>query len=113
MIFGTDTFIDRPEIERQVLFTRFEKQKVVDGMLWCHYDIANDVFYFRLLTERNTPTLGEETPDGLILSVRQDNKRVIGLTVVNWWKRFRKGHLPDSIHELEQAIEPWAKKLAA
>jgi len=86
---------------------------VVDGVLWCHYDVANDVLYLRLLAERDTPTFAEGTPEGYLLNVRQDTRRVVGLTVVSWWKRFGNGALPDSIHELEQAIEPWAKKLAA
>ena len=36
-----------------------------------------------------------------------------GRTIVNWWKRFGTGKLPDSIAELEQAIEPWARRVAA
>ncbi len=85
----------------------------IDGTLWCHYDIANDVLYLRLLAERETPTFAEETDDGLLLDRRQDNRVVVGLTVVSWWKRFGTGKLPDSIRALAQAIEPWAKKLAA
>ncbi len=86
---------------------------IVDGVLWCHYDVSNDVLYLRFVGERETPTFAEETPDGHIINRRQDNGTVVGLTVVSWWKRFGTGKLPDSIRQLEHAIEPWAKKLAA
>lgn len=86
---------------------------LVDDVLWCHYDISNDVLYLRLVKHRQAPAYSEETDDGLLLVRRQDTDDVAGLTVVNWWKRFGKGELPDSIHELERAIEPWARRLAA
>lgn len=86
---------------------------IVDGVLWCHYDVANDVLYLRLVKERETPTFAEETTDGYILNRVQGGRAVVGLTVVSWWKRFGTGKLPDSIRQLERAIEPWAKKLAA
>lgn len=86
---------------------------VVDGVLWCHYDIENDVLYLRLVAHRDAPAYSEETEDGLLLVRRQDDDVVAGMTIVNWWKRFGNGALPDSIHELEQAIDPWAQRLAA
>jgi hypothetical protein len=86
---------------------------VVDGVLWCHYDVANDVLYLRLAAERESATFAEETPDGYLALIRQDSRQVVGLTVVSWWKRFGTGKLPDSIRQLEQAIDPWARKLAA
>ncbi len=85
----------------------------VDGVLWCHYDISGDVLYLRRVEDRQAPAYSEETEDGLLLVRRQDNDQVVGITVVSWWKRFGGGQLPDSIHELERAIEPWARKLAA
>jgi hypothetical protein len=85
----------------------------VDGALWCHYDLANDVLYLQLLSHRQAPTYSEETEDGYLTVRREDNDQVVGLTVVGWWKRLGSGEFPDSIHELEQAIEPWARKLAA
>jgi hypothetical protein len=86
---------------------------VVDGVLWCHYDIANDVLYLRLAEERESPAYSEESDGGFLLVRREDNDKVVGMTGVNWWKRFGTGEVPDSIHELERAIEPWARKLAA
>ena len=85
---------------------------VVDEVLWCHYDLTDDVLYLRLIAGRHTATLAEETPDGLVLERREDDK-VVGITIVSWWKRFGSGSVPDSIHALEQAIEPRAKRLAA
>ncbi len=36
----------------------------IDNTVWYHYDVANDVLYLRLLSERRTPTIAEETDDG-------------------------------------------------
>ena len=44
---------------------------------------------------------------------REDDDRPVGLTVVNWWKRFGKGALPDSLEEIARLIEPLAMKVAA
>jgi hypothetical protein len=85
----------------------------VDQVLWYHYDLANDVLYLRMAAHRETPTYAEKTAEGLLLLRRQDNDEAVGLTIVNWWKRFGKGSLPDSIRKLEEFIEPWARKLAA
>lgn len=62
---------------------------------------------------RSTNAVGEETDDGLILLRDAQTDAPIGLTVVNWWQRFGRGPLPDSIGELQRQIEPWAGKLAA
>jgi hypothetical protein len=86
---------------------------VIDSTLWCHYDLANDVLYLRQLAVREVTTYSEETDDGFLLVRREDNDEVAGLSVVNWWKRFGVSAVPDSIRELERAIEPWARKLAA
>jgi hypothetical protein len=86
---------------------------VINGVLWYHYDVGSDVLYLRLLSERNTPTLGEETPDGFILLRSEATNAPTGLTIVNWWKRFGKGQLPDSISKIQSLIEPLAQKLAA
>jgi hypothetical protein len=86
---------------------------VVDGSMWFHYDLANDVLYMRLASRREASAVGEETPDGVVLLRDAETNESIGLTVVNWWKRFGHGQLPDSIAELQQLIEPWAKRVAA
>ena len=86
---------------------------VIDEQLWFHYDLANDVLYLRLAAHRDTPTVAQETPEGFLLLRREDNDALVGLTVVNWWKRFGRGARPDSISQLEHLIEPWAAKLAA
>lgn len=88
-------------------------EAVLDDVLWCHYDITNDVLYLQLVKHREAPSYSEETPDGFLLMRRQDTDELAGMTLVSWWKRFGRGKLPDSIHELEEAIEPWARKLAA
>lgn len=86
---------------------------ITDGVLWCHYDISNDVLYLRRVDHRPAPACSEENEGGFLVVGRQDNDQVVGMTVGSWWKRFGDGELPDSTHELEKAIEPWAQKLAA
>ncbi|MEX0774277.1 MAG: hypothetical protein WD042_01045 [Phycisphaeraceae bacterium] len=86
---------------------------VINQTLWYHYDVGSDVLYLRLLSERDTDTVGEETEDGFILLRDEATDRPVGLTVVSWWKRFGEGGLPDSISQIQSRIEPWAKKLAA
>lgn len=85
----------------------------IDEALWFHYDVTNDVLYLRLATARETPTVAEETDDGLLLLRDEQNDQPVGLTVVNWWERFGQDDLPDSIKQLERHIEPWAKRIAA
>ena len=85
----------------------------IDATLWFHYDVSGDVLYLRLASERETETLGEETDDGYILHRDARTGHPVGLTIVNWWKRFGQGDLPDSLSELQRQIEPWVEKLAA
>jgi len=85
----------------------------VDQVMIYHYDVANDVLYLRLISDQDTETVSEETPDGFLLLRREADDTPVGLTIVNWWKRFGTGALPDSLSQLESAIEPWTKKLAA
>ena len=60
----------------------------VDDVLWYHYDLAGDVLYLRLSAHRDAPTYAEESDDGFLLLRREDADDVVGITVVNWWKRF-------------------------
>lgn len=85
----------------------------INQSLWFHYDMAADVLYLRLVDARDNATVGEETAEGLILLRRESDDFPVGLTVVNWWKRFGEGELPDSIRKLESHIAPWAGRLAA
>ena len=86
---------------------------LINNAYWFHYDAPNDVLYLRAASQRETPALGEETDDGLILLRDENTNHPIGLTVINWWKRFGQGPLPDSLSEIQRHIEPWAQKLAA
>ncbi len=86
---------------------------IVDQALWYYYDIPNDVLYLRLLAHRQSPTVSEETSDGFLLLQHAESGEALGMTGVNWCKRFGSGTLPNSIKQLEQHIEPWARKLAA
>jgi len=86
---------------------------VLDNIVWCQYDAGNDVLYLQLVAGCDAATYSEETDDGLLLVRREDNDAVAGMTIVNWWKRFGGQDFPDSIHAFEQAVEPWARRVAA
>jgi len=86
---------------------------IVDDALRFHYDIFADVLYLRLLSEEGRASYGDLTDDGDILLRDEKNDKPIGLTVINWWKRFGQGDLPDSISEIQRRIEPLATKIAA
>jgi hypothetical protein len=86
---------------------------LVNGSLWFHYDVDSDVLYVRLAAERDTPAVGEETTDGLILLRSESTDRPLGLTIVGWWKRFGRGTLPDSLQAIGTHVEPLARRIAA
>jgi hypothetical protein len=86
---------------------------MVGPALRYHYDVTDDVLYVRLASYEAADALGEETDDGMILLRDATSDKPIGLTVVNWWKRFGQGDLPDSIREIQGRIESLASRLAA
>ena len=71
------------------------------------------MLYLRLSACSELPTLGEENDEGLIEVRDEEQGRLVGLTIVRWWKRFGTGALPDSLREIERHLEPWAARLAA
>lgn len=77
-----------------------------------HYDIADDVLYLRLVSDRDTQALGEETDDGRIELRAEQTGDLIGITIVRWWKRLGTGPLPDSLRQIERHLEPWARELS-
>ncbi len=85
----------------------------IDQALWFHYDMASDVLYLRLAEGRDRPAVGEENDEGIIVLTDEQTNQCIGLTIVNWWKRYGQDELPDSIQMLERFIEPWASRLVA
>jgi uncharacterized protein YuzE len=86
---------------------------IIDRAISYHYDVFADVLYLRLLADMDTPSVGEENDDGNIELHDEQSGRLIGVTIVSWWKRFGQGPLPDSIREIQSRIEPLAKKVAA
>lgn len=86
---------------------------IINGQLWYHYDVTSDVLYLRLAEARDVATVAEESDDGLLLLRTEDDDALVGITVVNWWRRFGQGDLPDSLRELHRRIEPWGQRLAA
>ncbi len=85
----------------------------IEKRVWYHHDVANDVLYLRLLDATGHATVAEETDDGMLLLRREDDATIVGLTVLDWWKRYGRGSRTDSISELESRIEPLAARIAA
>jgi uncharacterized protein YuzE len=86
---------------------------IVNGTISYHYDVFADVLYLRLLSDMDTPSIGDENDEGMIELRDENTGRILGITIVSWWKRFGQGALPDSISEIQKRIEPLAKKVAA
>lgn len=86
---------------------------LINAVVSYHYDVFADVLYLRLRTEMQTPALGDENDDGDIELRAEADNRLIGITIVSWWKRFGHGELPDSISEIQKHIEPLAGRVAA
>ena len=75
--------------------------------------MATDVLYLRRASDLELPELGDENDDGDIEFRDEQTGRLIGITVISWWKRFGQGLPPDSLRELAAHVEPWAGKVAA
>ena len=86
---------------------------IIDGTTHFHYDVTADVLYLRLLSSEGNHTIGDLNDDGDIVLLDQSTHAPVGLTIINWWKRFGEGDLPDSIELLQRQIEPLAAKVAA
>lgn len=85
----------------------------IDSSLWFHYDLTNDVLYLRLADRRDVQTYADEQDDGSLVLRSLNDDSTVGLTIVDWWKTYGNGDIPDSLRRLEEEIEPFAQKLAA
>ncbi len=85
---------------------------IVDGEIRFHLDLTNDVLYLRLENRADEPTVAEETPDGALALRSQKDEALIGLTIVDFWKRTGNGKAPtETISELERRIGGLAHQL--
>ena len=85
----------------------------INGDYWYHYDMDNDVLYLKNKDFLQSETLGEENDDGIIEERYASTGKLVGITIVNWWKRFGDGELPESFIELGSRIEPFTKQVVA
>lgn len=85
----------------------------IDNSFWFHYDLANDILYLRMADCSDVQTYADEQEDGSLLLHNLEDDTVVGLTIVDWWKTYGNGDIPDSLRRLEEEIEPFAQKLAA
>ena len=85
---------------------------IVDGTLRFRFDVTNDVLYLRLASRAGEPTVAEESPDGALALRSQKDEALIGLTIVDFWKRSGNGLAPtEAISELERRIGGLAHQL--
>jgi hypothetical protein len=81
---------------------------IIEGALWFHYDVSNDVLYLRLNSMRHERVYGEETPEGFTLLKTEDD-RSAGMTIVHYWQRFGIGDIRQiSLQNLQHSVEAWA-----
>src|SRR5690349_5473812 len=84
-------------------------QGVLDGHIWFHLDMTNDVLYLRSKTTRNIPVFGEETPEGFTV-LRTDKGQFAGMTIVNYWRRFGSDDLDTAtIQTVKERVSAWAQ----
>jgi hypothetical protein len=86
---------------------------IINGTVSYQYDVFADVLYLRLLAKMETPSLGELTNNGSIELREETTDRLVGVTIVNWWKLSGNGELPDSLAEIHRMVEPWAAQIEA
>ena len=84
----------------------------VDNAVTYHYDVGNDVLYLRRTDHpADAETLGEETDGGLIELREEETGELVGVTVVNWWKRYGDTSGVDSLRALRTGVERMADAL--
>ena len=88
-------------------------QGVPDDGVSFHCDMTADVLYLRLADRLDSPAIGEDTADDLVLFRDEGTDEVIGLDVISWWKRFGDGAAPDSLREVQRKLVPLADRLIA
>lgn len=85
---------------------------LIDGRLFFHYDMGNDVLYLRRADHRERECFGEETQRGIMFKDAETDE-VVGWTALDWWKECGEGPLPDSLTVLSDRIDSWAKGMPA
>ena len=86
---------------------------IINDTVHFHYDVFADVLYLRLLAEEEAETYADVTDESDFLLRDQTTDRPVGLTVLNWWRRFGQGAMPNCFADLATHVEPWGKKIAA
>ena len=92
---------------------KIDRLEGVIGDCFFHYDFGSDVLYLRLEGHRDTPAIGDPSDDEVYRMRSVHGGEIVGLDIVDWWKRSGEGQLPDSMTELARRIEPWTWRVAA
>lgn len=80
----------------------------INGILWFHYDLDNDVLYYRFHSMRNIRVIGDETAEGFTDFYTEDNV-FAGMVIIYFWKQFGIGRLSEaSEEEMRSKVEQFA-----
>ena len=81
---------------------------IVQDRWWFHFDLSNDVLYFRFVTMRNLRVIGSEDDEEFTIFHTEDGI-FAGMTIVCFWERFGMGELDDtSRDEMRAVVEKFA-----
>jgi len=78
-----------------------------------HYDLSGDVLYLRLLGTLDEEVYGEEDPNGFHIMRSYDSDRVVGMTIVGYWRRFGDAPTMPDAASLAAVLEQAAGRLGA
>lgn len=82
----------------------------INGTLWFHYDLGNDVLYYRFEFMRGLRVIGDETEEGFTAFYTEDDV-FAGMVILCFWKHFGAGQLSEaSEDEMRIKIEQFARK---
>lgn len=74
------------------------------GVLYYHYDVPGDVLYLRLAARRDDEVYGEEDEQGFHVLRSLVDDKVVGLTVIGFWREFGQGQ-PLAQADWQQTME--------
>ncbi|MBI2302209.1 MAG: hypothetical protein HYU66_25180 [Armatimonadetes bacterium] len=86
---------------------------VHQNVLRYHYDLSGDVLYLRLLGTLDEEVHGEEDDNGFHILRSYDTERVVGVTIVGYWRRFGNAPVVPDAAALAAVLEQAAAQLGA
>jgi len=90
----------------------------VGTVLHYHYDVTGDVLYLRLQDALGLETYGEEDEHGFHLLHALTDDRLVGMTVIGFWRQFGEESEPLTSttgweQKLEDSVSEFGRQLLA